>query len=513
MSNQLQGKSGGGESFASRFGAIMSMAGMCIGMGSVWRFPYMVGQYGGGSFIIAYVISCLVIVLPLAIVECGIGKGYGKGMIGVFTDVFHSKAGGKVVGSIYSVGYFTMNFFYYAVLASSTYFIYSCAVGEWNTKAPQDIYPAFSDKKLLVAIISVVLVVATIWVIVKGVDAGIEKMSKIMIPMMFVFFIAVIIFGIFCIDGIQEGYNWYLQPDWEMLAKPEVWLAAVSQGLFAVGVGPGCVLTYGSHLKKTSDVTLNMTTVCLLTCSVGVIVGMALIPACIAMGLDPASGSMLIYEVIPTLLSRIPAGRIVGVLLFVAIFFAGFSTAIAQTEVAVATFANDLKWGRRKAGYFFGAINIVTVVWAAYSTRFYDFWNDFSGNYVFIITAGVGAILFMYVIGAEKVRLKYLNPSSDIRVGKWFSTYAKWVAAPLMILVMLNSLFGIYDTSGVVQQRGEVAATLSAPTIVILVIIVVLLFGSTIYVLRRCIKSTERTPEDIAAYEAANPVPEKAAKK
>ena len=512
MSNQLQGKSGG-ESFASRFGAIMSMAGMCIGMGSVWRFPYMVGQYGGGSFIVAYIVSIIVIVLPLALVECGVGKGMQKGMIGVFTDALKNRVAGRAVGLVCSLGYFTMNFFYYVVMAASVYFIYSSATSEWDKVAPADIYPIFSENKALIAVISVVLVVATIWVIIKGVDAGIEKMSKIMIPLMFLFFIAVIFFGIFCIDGIQEGYNWYLQPDWAMLAKPEVWLAAVSQGLFAVGVGPGCVLTYGSHLKKTSDVTLNMTTVCLLTCSVGVIVGMALIPACIAMGLDPASGSMLIYEVIPTLLSRIPAGRIVGVLLFVAIFFAGFSTAIAQTEVAVATFANDLNWGRKKAGFFFGAINVVTVVWAAYSVGFYNFWNDFSGNYVFIITAGVGAILFMYVIGADKVRLKYLNPSSDIRVGKWFSTYAKWIAAPLMILVMINSLFGIYDTSGVVQQRGEVAATLSAPTIVILVIIVVLLFGATIYVLGRCIKSKERTPEDIAAYEAANPVPEKAAKK
>ena len=509
MSNQLQANSG--NSFASRFGAIMSMTGMCVGMGSVWRFPYMVGQYGGGSFIVAYIVSIIVIVLPLALVECGVGKGMQKGMIGVFTDALKNRVAGRAVGLVCSLGYFTMNFFYYVVMAASVYFIYSSATSEWDKVAPADIYPIFSENKALIAVISVVLVVATIWVIIKGVDAGIEKMSKIMIPLMFLFFIAVIFFGIFCIDGIQEGYNWYLQPDWAMLAKPEVWVAAISQALFAVGVGPGCVLIYGSHLKKTSDVTLSMTTVCLLTGAVGIIVGMAMIPACIAMGLNPASGSMLIYEIIPTLLSRIPFGALIGVLLFTAIFFAGFSSAIAQSEVVIATFATDLHWGRKKAGCIFGAINVVAAAWAAYSEGFYNFWNDFSGNYVFIVGAGIGAIVFMYVIGAERVRLQYLNPSSDIRLGKWFSAYTKWIAAPIMILVMLNSLFGIYDTSGVVQQRSEVTGTMTSSTLVMLVVCLVI-FAVTCYLLARCLRTSERTPEDIAAYEAANPVPGKAAK-
>lgn len=487
-------------SFASRFGAIMSMSGMCIGMGSVWRFPYMVGQYGGGSFIVAFVVCCLIIVLPLAIVECGIGKGFGKGMIGVWTDVLKNRFAGKTVGAIFSLGYFSMNFFYYVVLTASVYFIYSCATSEWNEVAPELIYTNFSKNTTVVAVISVILVIATIFVIVKGVDSGIEKMSKIMIPMMFLFFVAVIFFGVFCIDGIQAGYNWYLQPSLNALKNIDIWMAALGQALFSIGVGPGCVLIYGSHLKKTSDVTLNMTTVCLLTCSVGVIVGMAMIPACIAMGLNPESGSMLIYVIIPTLLSRIPMGSVVGVLLFVAIFFAGFSTAIAQTEVAVATFATDLKWGRKKAGAFFGAINVVAAVWAAYSTGFYNFWNDFSGNYLFIVTAGIGAIVYVYVVNAEKVRLKYLNPSSDIRVGRWFSLYVKIIAAPLMILAMINSLFPFSSSENVSFARDHVADTLTTPTMITLVLIIVGLYGVTCLMLRKCVKTPEKTEEEIEDY-------------
>ena len=501
-SNQIQDSN----SFGSRFGALMSMTGMCVGMGSVWRFPYMVGQYGGGSFIVAFIVCMMIIVLPLAIIECGTGKGHAKGTIGVMTDIFKNGPIGKLVGAVFALGYYSMNFFYYVVLTASVYFIYSCATSEWTRIEPHHIYSNFEQHKIIIALISVILVVATIYTLIKGVSEGIEKLSKIMIPMMFLFFIVVIFFGVFFIDGIQSGYNWYLQPSLKALANPEIWIAALGQALFSIGVGPGCVLIYGSHLKKTSDVTLNMTTVCLLTCSVGIIVGMAMIPACIAMGLDPESGSMLIFVIIPTLLSEIPFGNVIGVLLFIAIFFAGFSTAIAQSEIAVSTFATDLKWGRKKAGYIFGAINIVAAIAAVYSVGWYDFWNNFSGNYLFIISAGIGAIAYIYLQKMEYVRHKFLNASSDIRVGKWFSKYAMFIAAPLMIIVMINSLVPLYRPAEVSYAKEFVEEIMTRPTIITLILIIIFVFGSTCLLLWKCVTTKERTMEDILNYERENGV-------
>ena len=471
------------------------MTGMCVGMGSVWRFPWMVGQYGGGSFIIAYIVCTIIITLPLAIIECGVGKGLQKGMIGAYSDILHNDKAGHVVGFITSLGYFTMNFFYYVVLAASTYFIYSSATSEWNRRAPELIYTNYSSNKILISIISVILVVATIYVLIKGVSGGIETMSKIMIPLMFLFFIAVIFFGLFCVDNISMGYNWYLKPNLEALCNPEIWVAALSQSLFAVGVGPGCILIYGSHLKKTDDVTLNMTTVSLLTCSVGIIVGMAMMPACIAMGLDPESGSMLIYVIIPTLLSRIPFGNIIGILLFFAILFAGFSSAIAQTEVAASTFATDLKMGRKKASLLLGAINVVAAVAAVYSTAFYDFWNNFSGNYVFVTTAGLGAIAFVYIYKVERIRTNFLNVSSDIKLGPWFSKFVTFIAAPLMIIVMANSLIPFIPSgSSFTNSIREPGLDTSAYVILAVVFI---LYGVTCFLLYKCmtVKPHTELPE------------------
>ncbi len=481
MSNKVIQES---NNFGSRFGALMSMTGMCVGMGSVWRFPWMVGQYGGGSFIIAYIVCTLLITLPLAIMECGVGKGLQKGMMGAYTEILHNKKAGSAVGMIAALGYYSMNFFYYVVLAASTYFIYASATSEWNRRAPELIYTNYSGNKILVTILSLILVAATIFVLIKGVSGGIEKLSKIIIPMMFLFFIAVIFLGIFCVDDIAMGYNWYLKPNLEALKDPEIWVAALSQSLFAVGVGPGCILVYGSHLKKTDDVTLNMTTVCFMTCAVGIIVGMAMMPACIAMGLDPESGSMLIYVIIPTLLSRIPFGNVVGVLLFIAILFAGFSTAIAQTEVAASTFATDLKMGRKKACILLGAINLVAAVIAVYSVAFYDFWNSFSGNYVFIVTAGIGAIAFVYIYKVERIRKNFLNISSDIQLGAWFSKFVTFIAAPLMIIVMINSLIpfipsGHSFTNGIRERE-------LAGTAMLMLAVVLIFFAITAFLLYKC---------------------------
>ena len=470
--------------FGSRFGALMSMTGMCVGMGSVWRFPWMVGQYGGGSFIIAYIVCTILITLPLAIMECGVGKGLQKGMMGAYTEILHNKKAGSIVGLIGALGYFTMNFFYYVVLAASTYFIYASATSEWNRCAPELIYTNYSYNKTLVTILSVILVAATIYVLLKGVSGGIEKLSKIIIPMMFLFFIAVIFLGIFCIDDIGVGYNWYLKPNLKALMDPEIWIAALSQSLFAVGVGPGCILVYGSHLKKTDDVTLNMTTVCFMTCAVGIIVGMAMMPACIAMGLDPESGSMLIYVIIPTLLSWIPFGNIVGVLLFIAILFAGFSTAIAQTEVAASTFATDLRLGRRKACLLLGGINLIAAVAAVYSVAFYDFWNSFSGNYVFVVMAGVGAIAFVYIYKVDRIRINFLNISSDIQLGSWFSKFVTFIAAPLMIIVMINSLLQFipsgHSFTNDMREKGL------AGSAAVMLVIILIFFAITAFLLYKC---------------------------
>lgn len=429
------------ESWGSRFGALMAMAGMAIGLGNVWRFPYMVGEYGGGAFVFAYLIVLLIIVIPLAVVEAGMGKGVGKGVIDTYTHIFKNKYAGTVLGGASALLYFAMNFFFLAVIGVSLYFIYVCAVGLWTTVAPDQIYDQVMANKTALLILFLIVCLYVSYVVYRGVSKGIEKASKIMVPGIFICFGIAIVYGIFALPNIAEGYNFYLHPDFSKLKSFDVWVAAMGQALFSIGVGPGCILVYGSHLKKKDDVAQNIATVCLLDTSAALFAGFAIIPACIALGLNPESGSKLIFVVLPTLLAEIPLGNLLGILIFLAIFFAAITSAIAQLEVPVTTFSDAFHWSRGKTVIGFTIVTLICSIPAVYSQSILDFWSNLAGNYGFIITAGIGAIAWVYVYGVRKIREEYINPTSDIVLPKAFDALVKFIAAPIMIIIMINSLF------------------------------------------------------------------------
>lgn len=433
------------EGWGSRFGAIMSMAGMAIGLGNVWRFPFLVGAYGGGTFVFAYLICALVIVLPLALVEGGLGKALQGGTLDAWTKILKNKTGGRIVGSVFSLGYMTMNFFYMSVTAGAIYFMYSFATDMKSKMPAEDIYNYMqSDQTTIMLVLTAVVTVAMIGILYLGIVKGVEAASKIMVPGIFLIFLIVIVFCAIAIPGIAEGYNFYLNPVWSNLASLELWKMALGQALFSVGVGPGCVLVYGSHIKKHEDITMSMTTVTVVDTAAAMLAGFAIIPTCIALGLNPESGAGLIFIVLPSALALIPFGNVMGILVMLAIFFAAFTSAMAQMEVAVTSFSDGLHWGRKKVVLGIGLLTLVMALVCVVSTSQFNFWNDFAGNYVFIVTAGLGAVGYNYVYGTKRVREEAMNVGSDVKIGAWFDPYVKFFAAPLMIIMMLNSLVPIF---------------------------------------------------------------------
>ena len=430
------------ESWGSRFGAIMSMAGMCVGLGSVWRFPYMVGEYGGGAFVVAYLIVLLAIVLPLAMVEMGMGKGIGKGVMDTFSVVWKNKTAGTAIGGLMVLMYLAMNFFFLAILGICGYFMYVCAFSLWETIPPDQIYDHLMGEKKLMLGLFLVLCLYTSYVIWRGIGQGIEKVSKVMVPGIYVCFGITIIYTAIQVPNIADGFDFYLNPDFSKLTW-KVWIAAIGQALFAVGVGPGCVLVYGSHLGKKDDISLNAVNMCMLVLCAGLLAGMAIIPPCIALGLDPASGSKLIFVVLPTLLSQIPFGNVVGIFLFAAIFFAAITTAFAQLEVPVTTFMDRFNLSRGKVTLALTVVTLVCSIPAIFDEQIRIFWENIAGNYGFTVSAGIGAVSFCWIYGVSKVREEFINPTSDIQVGAKFDFWTRYVAAPIMLFILINAIFGL----------------------------------------------------------------------
>ena len=428
------------ENFGSRFGAIMSMVGMCFGLGSVWRFPFLAGEYGGGAFVLAYTIVMLAIVVPLCLVEMAVGKGFGRGLIDTYAIIYKNEKVGKILGIFSGLIYYSMNFFFITILAIAAYFMYACAVGLWDTIPPQEIYEHATSNKPLITGLFMALCLLTGFVVYKGVNDGIEAFSKKVVPLKFILLIAVIFYGAFAIPNITKGYNFYFSPDFSRLASIDIWIAAVGQALFAVGVGPGCILIYSSYLNKNVDVPLNSLNVCMLVLSGGIIAGMAILPACIALNLDPASGSRLIFVVLPTIFSQVPFGEVVGVLFFLTIV-AAITSAIAQLEVIVKTLSDKFGTSRAKSVSVLTIITMCAAIPGIYFEEIKNFWEMVAASYGFIVTAGIGAVSFAWVYGVKVIRENFINPSTKFPLGVKFDFWIKYVAVPVMMVILVNSIF------------------------------------------------------------------------
>ena len=438
MGQQLEKR----ESWASRFGLLMSLAGMAIGLGNVWRFPYLVGYWGGGAFVLAYLVCLLLIVIPLGIIEAGFGKGIQGGTIDAWTTILKNSKLGKLIGSIFCVGYTTMNFYFMTVLAGTIWFMYSFATDMKSDMDPAVMYDYMNTEQAIpLTVIAVLIMAFVIFVLYKGIQDGIEAVSKVMIPGLFVIFAIIIVFALIFVPNIAEGYNFYLNPDFSVLAQPRMWKEAAGQALFSVGVGPGCILVYGSHIKRDADSNVSFFTVAMLDTCAALIAGFAIIPTASALGLDMQSGAGLIFIVLPAALAQIPFGNLLGILAMIAVFFAGITSAFAQMEVCVTSFVDGYRMNRKKVILVVGAITMIFVIWSSLDTGTFDFWNNFSGNYVFIVTAGLGAIGNNYIFGTRRVLDEYANPGSEIKLGHWFVYLVKIVSVPLMIIVMADSLF------------------------------------------------------------------------
>lgn len=429
------------ENWASNFGMIMAFAGMAIGIGNCWRFPYLVGQYGGGAFVFAYLLLILIIVVPLALIEAGIGKGLQGGCITAWTEILKNKTGGKIFGGIFALSYSMENFFAIVVTGQALYYAIMFITGRTSTTNVDILYDSMLTDYKPLLIICVLTTVAVTGVIILGVVKGIENVCKYFIPLILVIFAVVTVVSFVTVPNIKEGYNFYLAPDWKQLGNFNLWKAALSQALFSIGVGPGCCLTYGSHCSRKDDLVLSMITVCMLDLSAALLAGFAIIPTCVAMGLDPQSGAALLFKVLPAALANIPGGAVMGALAMLAVFFAQFTSDIAQLETSITAFEDGCGFKRIPITAVGGVITLVMVIVCTVNRGQFDFWNNLIGNYAFLITAAVGGFFYAYIFGIKKIRTEYINEGASIELGGWFDKLVKFVAMPLMLIVMIDSLF------------------------------------------------------------------------
>lgn len=341
------------EHFGSRLGFILVSAGCAIGLGNVWKFPYMCGKYGGAAFILIYLAFLLIMGLPIIICEFAVGRGSKKSVAKSFS-VLSSGKGWNKIRWIGIVGSYMLMMFYTMVAGWLLYYCFKMVKGDFSgvTTAQVDTtYSSMLGNPGIMTIWTIVVIVLGFLVCLIGLQKGVEKITKVMMTCLLIIMIALAINSV-TLTGAEEGIRFYLVPDFAKIKEiglGNVIFGAMSQAFFTLSIGIGCMAIFGSYLKKERSLTGEAISILVLDTFVALTAGFIIIPACFAYGIEPDAGPGLIFQTLPNVFSQMKGGTIWGALFFLFLFFAAFSTVVAVFENIISFATETLGFSRKKS--------------------------------------------------------------------------------------------------------------------------------------------------------------------
>jgi NSS family neurotransmitter:Na+ symporter len=336
--------------WGSSFGFIMAAAGSAVGLGNIWRFPYITGENGGGAFVFVYILCVILIGLPLLYNELALGRLTGKNPIGAMRATSNNKF--WVIPGVISVVICFMVLTYYSVIAGWT-------VGYIVTELiniPVD-FADFIQTPQYIIPLTFLFMLITIVVILGGVSGGIEKAAKLLMPVLFLLILLIAMRSV-TLEGAGAGIEYYLKPDFSKI-DGKVVLAALGQAFFSMSVGWGLMITYGSYLPKTANMVTSGMWIGAMDSIVALLGGLMVFPAVFALGLQPDAGPSLVFEILPKVFDAIPFGNIIGALFFLLLMVAALTSTISMLEVPVGYLIDEKKINRKKAAWTVGILAMV----------------------------------------------------------------------------------------------------------------------------------------------------------
>ncbi|WP_263834922.1 sodium-dependent transporter [Salinibacter sp.] len=399
------------EQWSSRIGFVLAAAGSAIGLGNIWRFPYLAGEGGGGAFVLIYLLCILFIGMPYLFGELSLGRNSQKNPVGAIKSITGGGSAWIVVGGFCVLAGFVI-LSYYSVVAG-----WAVGYAVKDILAPTMGFEAFAASPWLNVGLVAFFLLLTLLVVAGGVEKGIERWAKILLPVLFVLILLVIVRAV-TLEGAAEGLRFYLVPDFSEITFDLV-IAALGQAFFTLSLGMGAMITYGSYLPKREDIAMSGGYVVLFNTMIALMAGFMIFPALFAMGADPATGPALVFVVLPEVFAQMPLGGIVEFLFFLLLSIAALTSSISLLEVVVSYFVDEKNWSRRKSVLIIGVITFLMALPSALSFGAVGAFSDLS--YLF----GEGGLFGQNnVLGI----LDYLIGSAGLAVGAFFlSVFIGWV--------------------------------------------------------------------------------------
>ena len=420
--------------FATQVGAVLTMIGVAVGLGNVWRFPYMVGAFGGGAFLAVYLFFVALVGVPALMTEWALGRATRRGTVGAFEEA--GLRGGRALG-----------WFFFAVVAAATAYytnvvgwVLVYAVGEiarlfGADLAVERVLPPETGVDLVSVGLQVgattVAILGCCWVLVRGLRRGTERVSRIVMPMLLAILLILIARSV-TLEGAGAGVRWMFTFDVGAVTAPVV-MAALGQAIFSLSLGGTFMVVYGSYLDSDAPLGRAALWTALGDSSAGLLAGLAIFPAVFALGLEPGSGPGLLFQTLPEVFGRIPGGGLFGLLFFLGLAAAAFLSDIAAFEVLVAGLTDNTRMARRQAIVVCAGVVFLLALPPMLNLAVFVPWDLTFGSGM----QTLGALAAVLTVGWTLSRRRALD-ALGLSEGPWTRLFLFWIrwAVPTAVLAV-----------------------------------------------------------------------------
>ena len=449
------------EKLGSRLGFILLSAGCAIGVGNVWKFPWLVGQYGGGAFVVCYIIFLLILGLPIMTMEFAVGRASQKSPVRAYQALEKPGTKWHIHGYLALIGNYLLMMFYTTVCGWMIYYFYQMAAGKFEGLDTAGVETAFYDmlgQPGVLAVCMVIVVVAGFAINSFGLQSGLERVTKVMMLVLLAIMVLLAVNSIMT-EGSAEGLKFYLIPNLDNMKEAgitNVIVNAMNQSFFTLSLGIGAMAIFGSYIGKSRALFGESVNVAILDTFVAFTSGLIIFPACFAFGVAPDSGPNLIFVTLPNIFNHMAFGRLWGSLFFVFMTFAAFSTVLAVFENIMSCWMDMTGWSRKKVAL----INTVLMIALSLPCVFgYNIWSAFQpfgeGSTVldledFLVSniwLPLGSLVYLlfctsrYGWGWKNFK-EEANEGGGLKIRDWMRFYVSYIL-PLIVLAVF--VIGIKD--------------------------------------------------------------------
>lgn len=449
------------ERFSSRLGFILISAGCAVGLGNVWRFPYITGQYGGAAFVLVYLIFLVLLGLPIMVMEFAVGRASQKSAARSFHVLEPAGTKWHLQGYACMAGNYLLMMFYTTVGGWMAAYIFKTLTGEFKGLDSDGVAAVFNDMLARPGYMTfwmVLVVLLSFFICSLGLQKGVERITKVMMSCLFLILLILCIRSV-TLPGASEGLRFYLIPDFTRFTENGVGntiFAAMGQAFFTLSLGIGAMAIFGSYIGKDHTLTGETINICLLDTLVAFLAGLIIFPSCFAFGVDPGQGPGLVFITLPNIFNQMVGGRIFGVLFFVFMTFAAQSTIIAVFENII-SFSMDLFGTSRKKTVL---INGIAIILLSLPCVFgFNIWSDFqpmgAGSTIqdledFIVSNNLlplGSMVYLLFCTSRygwgwKNFLAEADTGKGVKFPAWARVYVSYI---LPLIVLFIFIMGYYQ--------------------------------------------------------------------